>query len=89
MSAILTALFAEYWPAILGGLALVAAALGIRFKGQSDGRQEVQAQINKQAVEAAKEVRDVQTKIDRMPDDAVADEFKRRWVRHPTGERGK
>lgn len=81
MSAILIAVFAEYWPAILGGLALVAAALGIRLKGKSDGRQEVQAQINKQAVEAAKGVRDVQTKINRMPDNAAAAELNRKWVR--------
>jgi hypothetical protein len=87
MSAILSALFAEYWPALAVGAAFVLGALGIRLKGKSDGRQEVQAQINKQAVEAAKEARDVQAKIDRMPDDAVAHEFDR-WVRHGKGERG-
>lgn len=81
MSAILTALIAEYWPAILTGLALVAAALGIRLKGKSDGRQEVQAHINKQAVEAAKESRDVQAKVNRMDDGGAAAELNRKWVR--------
>lgn len=87
MSAILSALFAEYWPALALGLAFVLGAFGIRLKGKADGRQEVQAQINKQAVESAKEARDVQAKIDRLPDDAVASQFDR-WVRHGKGDRG-
>ncbi|MFY1939545.1 hypothetical protein ACOTCW_29010 [Achromobacter xylosoxidans] len=87
MSAILSALFAEFWPYLAGGVAIVLAYFGIRLKGKSDGRQEVQNQINKQAAEAAKEARDVQAKIDRLPDDAVASQFDR-WVRHGKGERG-
>lgn len=80
-------LLGEFWPYLVGGIAIVLAYFGVSLKGKSDGRQEVQAQINKQAVEAAKEARDVQAKIDRMPDDAVAHEFDR-WVRHGKGERG-
>lgn len=83
MSAILSALFAEYWPALAVGAAFVLGALGIRLKGKSDGRQEVQAQINKQAVEAAKEARDVQAKIDRMPDGGSMAELRRKWMRKP------
>ena len=82
MSAILSALIAEYWPAVLIGLALVASALGIRLKGKSDGREEVRNQINKQAAESAKEVRDVQAKIDRMDDGGAAAELRRKWMRN-------
>lgn len=83
MSAILNALFVEFWPELALGMTLVLAALGIRMKGKADGRQELQNQINKQAVEAAKEARDVQAKIDRMPDDAVRRLLKSDWVRGP------
>lgn len=80
-------LLGEFWPYLAGGVAIVLAYFGVRLKGKSDGRQEVQNQINKQAAEAVKEARDVQAKIDRMPDDAVASQFDR-WVRHGKGERG-
>jgi len=74
-------LLAEYWPAIVAGLALVAAGLGIRLKGKSDGREEVRNQINKQAVEAAKESRDVQAKVNRMDDGGAAAELRSKWMR--------
>lgn len=74
-------LIAEFWPYIAGGFAIVLAYFGVRLKGKSDGRQEVRDQINKQAVEAAKEARDVQTKVNRMDDGAAAAELNRRWVR--------
>ncbi len=74
-------LLAEFWPYIAGGFAIVLAYFGVRLKGKSDGRQEVREQINKQAVEAAKEARDVQTKVNRMDDGAAAAELNRRWVR--------
>lgn len=74
-------LLAEFWPYIAGGFAIVLAYFGVRLKGKSDGRQEVRYQINKQAVEAAKEARDVQTKVNRMDDGAAAAELNRRWVR--------
>ncbi|MFY2843553.1 hypothetical protein ACOTJF_17845 [Achromobacter ruhlandii] len=80
-------LLGEFWPYLAGGVAVVLAYFGVRLKGKFDGRQEVQAQINKQAVESAKEARDVQAKIDRMPDDAVVSRFDR-WVRHGKGGRG-
>lgn len=80
-------LLGEFWPYLAGGFAIVLAYFGVRLKGKSDGRQEVRNQINKQAAEAAKEARDVQAKIDRLPDDAVASQFDR-WVRHGKGERG-
>lgn len=82
MGVAMSMLIAEFWPYIAGGLAIVLAYFGVRLKGKSDGRQEIREQINKQAVEAAKESRDVQAKIDRMDDDTVRSEFNRRWVRH-------
>lgn len=81
MSAILSLWFAQYWPALALGVAVVLGAFGIRLKGKSDGRQEVQAQINKQAVESAKEARDVQAKVNRMDDGAANAELNRHWVR--------
>lgn len=74
-------ILAEFWPYIAGGFAIVLAYFGVRLKGKSDGRQEVRDQINKQAVEAAKEARDVQTKVNRMDDGAANAELNRRWVR--------
>lgn len=77
----MTALIAQFWPYLAGGLAIVLAYFGVRMKGKSDGRQEVRDQINKQAVEAAKEVRDVQTKVNRMEDGAASAELNRKWMR--------
>lgn len=74
-------LLAEFWPYIAAGLAIVMAYFGVRMKGKSDGRQEVQAQINKQAVEAAKEARDVQAKVNRMDDGGAAAELRSKWMR--------
>lgn len=74
-------LLGEFWPYLAGGIAIVLAYFGVRFKGKSDGRQEVQAQINKQAVETAKEARDVQAKVNRMDDGAANAELNRKWVR--------
>ncbi|MNU46302.1 hypothetical protein D3C71_351610 [compost metagenome] len=76
-------LIAQFWPYIAGAVALILAYFGVRLKGKSDGRQEVRDQINKQAVEAAKESRDVQAKINRMPDGGAAAELRRKWVRDP------
>lgn len=75
-------LIAEFWPYIAGGFAIVLAYFGVRMKGKADGKQEVRDQINKQAVEAAKEARDVQAKIDRMPDGGAAAELRSRWMRN-------
>lgn len=74
-------LLAEFWPYIAGGLAIVLAYFGVRLKGKSDGREEVRSQINKQAVEAAKESRDVQAKVNRMDDGGAAAELRSKWMR--------
>ncbi|EJO29932.1 hypothetical protein [Achromobacter marplatensis] len=74
-------LLAEFWPYIAGGLAIVLAYFGVRLKGKSDGREEVRSQINKQAVEAAKESRDVQAKVNRMDDGSAAAELRSKWMR--------
>jgi hypothetical protein len=81
-------LIAEFWPYIAGGFAVVLAYYGVRMKGKSVGRQEVRDQINKQAVEAAKEARDVQAKIDRMPDGGANAELRRRWMRNKGADGG-
>jgi len=74
-------LLLEFWPYIAGGLAIVLAYFGVRLKGKSDGREEVRNQINKQAVEAAKESRDVQAKVNRMDDGGAAAELRSKWMR--------
>ena len=74
-------LLLEFWPYIAGGLAIVLAYFGVRLKGKSDGRQEVRDQINKQAVESAKDVRDVQAKVNRMDDGGAAAELRSKWMR--------
>lgn len=74
-------LLLEFWPYIAGGLAVILAYFGVRLKGKSDGRQEVRDQINKQAVESAKEVRDVQAKVNRMDDGGAAAELRSKWMR--------
>ncbi|CUJ40995.1 hypothetical protein ACOTC8_30345 [Achromobacter xylosoxidans] len=74
-------LLGEFWPYLAGGFAIVLAYFGVRLKGKSDGRQEVQNQINKQAVESAKESRDVHAKVNRMGDGAANAELNRKWVR--------
>lgn len=81
-------LLGEFWPYLAGGVVIVLAYFGIRLKGKSDGRQEVHNQINKQAVEAAKEARDVQAKINRMGDGAANAELNRHWVRDKGTGRG-
>lgn len=77
------ALIGEFWPYLVGGVAIVLAYFGVRMKGKSDGRQEIQAQINKQAVESAKDARDVQIKVDRMPSGGADAELRRKWMRNP------
>lgn len=81
-------LLLEFWPYIAGGLAVILAYFGVRLKGKSDGRQEVRDQINKQAVESAKEMRDVQAKVNRMDDGGALTELRSKWVRDKgTGRR--
>ncbi|WP_082404699.1 hypothetical protein [Achromobacter sp. 2789STDY5608633] len=75
-------LLGELWPYLVGGVAIVVAYFGVRLKGKSDGRQELQNQINQQAVDSAKEARDVQTKINRLPDGDAAAKLRRDWMRH-------
>lgn len=81
MGVAMSILLAEFWPYIAGGLAIVLAYFGVRLKGKSDGREEVRSQINKQAVEAAKESRDVQAKVNRMDDGGAAAELRSKWMR--------
>lgn len=71
---------------LLLGLALVAL-VSIFYRGRATGRQaerqERVEQINEQAAQARKEVRDVQHETASMDDAAIADELKRDWVRGP------
>lgn len=81
-------LLGEFWPYLAGGVAIVLAYFGVRLKGKSDGRREVQNQINKQAVESAKEARDVHAKVNRMGDGAANAELNRHWVRDKGADGG-
>ncbi|MBB1593608.1 hypothetical protein [Achromobacter sp. UMC46] len=69
---------------LLIGLALVAL-VSVFYRGRATGRQverkERAEQINEQAANARKEVRDVEQETASMGDDAIADELKRDWVR--------
>lgn len=72
----------EYLVAIGAALAL---ALGAYLRGRNAGKGAERVrraeQINEQATQARKEVRDVQLETARMGDDAVAAELERNWVR--------
>ncbi|HEY9270000.1 hypothetical protein [Achromobacter sp.] len=76
---------------LLAGLALAALA-SVFYRGRATGRQaerqERQEQINEQAAQARREVRNVQLETARMDDDAIADELERDWVRG-AGPRGR
>lgn len=81
-------LFKGYLVAIGTALAL---ALGAYLRGRSAGKGAERVrraeQINEQASQAHKEVRDVQLETARMGDDAVADELRRDWVRRSSTRR--
>ena len=71
---------------LLIGLAAVTL-VSVFYRGRATGRQaerqERSDQINEQAAQAHKEVRDVQLETARMGDDDVAAELERDWVRRP------
>ncbi|WMD20919.1 hypothetical protein RAS12_00680 [Achromobacter seleniivolatilans] len=60
---------------------LFATYLRGRSAGRAVEREGNAAQINEQAEQARKEVRDVQDQTARMDDGAIADELRRDWVR--------
>ncbi|AVJ30145.1 hypothetical protein [Achromobacter spanius] len=66
--------------------AALALALGAYLRGRSAGkgaeRERRAAEVNEQAAQARKEVRDVQLETARMGDDAVVAELERDWVRN-------
>lgn len=68
--------------ALLAGLAAVA---GVYWRGRARGRAQErsdnEARLQARAADARKEVRDVQEKVARSSDDAVADRLKSEWVR--------
>lgn len=76
--------FKGYLVAIGAALAL---ALGAYLRGRSAGKGAERVrraeQINEQASQAHKEVRNVQLETARMGDNAVANELERDWVRDP------
>lgn len=87
----MSALFAEFMPYLAGLGVSVLIILGAHFRGKSSGKdeahQEVANKTNQQAAEAAKESRDVQSTIDRLPTGAAADELRRKWLRKPPAGR--
>lgn len=76
--------FKGYLVAIGAALALALGAY-LRGRGAGKGAERVRRaeQINEQAAQAYKEVRDVQLETARMGDNAVANELERDWVRDP------
>lgn len=81
----LALLLSEFGGYIAAALAALVALAGVYFKGRSSGKTEVVAEreavIHKQADQAKQEVRDVETKIESKPDDAVRDLARSKWVR--------
>ena len=69
---------------VAAGLAL-AGIVGVYLKGRSSGKTDAvverQVVIQKQAEQAKTEVRDVETKIDAAPDNAVRELARSKWVR--------
>lgn len=80
------ALLAQFWPYILALVGAAAVALGLRQSGKSAARVEDAAKLNKQAEQAQKEHRDVQSTVAAMDDVAVDRELDE-WVRGPKGGR--
>jgi len=81
----MTPLLAEFGPWLAAIAAAVVTGIGIYFrakaKGSSEAREEVAEKTNEQAAVAAKEVRNVDVQIDRLPDGGAADQLKRDWLR--------
>lgn len=85
------AILMQFVPWLVGGLFTLLAIFGVYFSGKKTGKSEKQAELttktNEQATEAAKESRDVQTTIDRLPPGAAAGELLDKWVRKPPASR--
>ncbi len=76
--------FRAYLVAVGAGLVLALGAyLRGRSVGKSSERERRAAEVNEQAAQAHKEVRNVQLETGRMGDDAIAAELERDWVRRP------
>lgn len=89
----MAALLTEFGGWIVAVLAALAGAVGIYFKGRSSGRQDERIerdhQINQQAEQARKEVRNVQEQTASMSDSDIDDYLTNNWVRNKsTPEKG-
>lgn len=77
-------ILSEMAPALAVIGALIAGVAGVylrgKARGEADVRAEVDAKTNQQAAKAAKEIRNVDAQIDRMPDGGAADELRRDWL---------
>jgi len=74
-------ILSEMGPALAVIATLLAGVVGAYFRGKADARAEVDAKTNQQAANAAKEIRNVEVEIDRLPDGGAADQLKRDWLR--------
>lgn len=78
-------ILSEMGPALAVIATLLAGVAGAYFRGKArgkaDARAEVDAKTNQQAANAAKEIRNVDAQIDRLPDGGAADQLKRDWLR--------
>jgi len=78
-------ILSEMAPALAVIGALIAGVAGAYFRGKARGKADVRAEVdaktNQQAANAAKEIRNVDAQIDRLPDGGAADQLKRDWLR--------
>lgn len=78
----IAALFSQFWPYIVGGIALIAAYFGIKAKGSSEAKQEMAIKTAEKAAEASKAVKDVQKTIDAINEGAAPERLRTsKWVR--------
>lgn len=79
-------LLLQFVPWVIGGMFALMAYIGVRYraiaKGREEALQDVATKTNKQAVNAAKVVRDVQDENRRLPPGAAADLLHSRWGMH-------
>lgn len=79
----MTALLTEFGPWLVAIATAVVTAIGIHLrakaKGKSEARQEMAAQTNEQAAQAAKVVNDVRSENAALPPGAAADLLRQRW----------
>lgn len=80
-------LIAQYWPYVLGVLAMVGAIFGYGQHKKAQGKTEALVKTAEQGAKARKELQNVDKKIDAMGDDAIRDRAADKWVQDNTRSR--